>query len=68
MLVTISKEKQTNHQSNSHAKLNYLQLQMSKNSVTLLSEMKLADNISSYCRYPISIIIIIIQFGILVVT
>ena len=29
-LLTIQKEKQTNYQSNSHAKLNYLQLQMSK--------------------------------------
>ena len=46
--------------------LKYLQLQMSKTLSNSYQKWKLIDNISSYCRYEISIIII--QFGILVVT
>ena len=46
--------------------LNYLLLQMSKKRSNIVIRNENLDNISSYCRYQISIIII--QFGILVVT
>ena len=47
--------------------LNYLLLQMSKKTLSnIVIRNENLDNISSYCRYQISIIIII-QFGILVI-
>ena len=45
-LLTIQKEKQTNHQSNSHTKLNYLLLQMSKSISNIVIRNKNLQTIS----------------------